>query len=143
METSQISQAFLHATAPAFILGAVAGFVAILMGRLNLIIERMEAVAAAATAAAERGIPPTELPRLRRRAKLMNDAIYYAVLSAICTTMLVVLSFGAALFGLQHEPGAALMFVLALGLMTTSLVCFAREVRLAISEYERFVVDHW
>jgi hypothetical protein len=63
----------------------------------------------------------SDLPRLKRRAKLMNDAIYFAVGSALCTTVLVILAFVTALLGLRH--GA-------------SLVTLGREVRIALTEYD-------
>ena len=68
----------------------------------------------------------------------MNDAIYLAVGSAICTTLLVILAFASALFGFRHEPGAAAMFILALALMCASLLTLAREVRMALTEYDHF-----
>ena len=40
-QTDQLSQVIAHATAPSFLLGAVSGFVAVLMGRMNGIIERI------------------------------------------------------------------------------------------------------
>jgi len=48
------------------------------------------------------------------------------------------LLFAAALFGIRHEPGAAVMFVLALGLMGTSLLTLAREVRIALTDYDHY-----
>ena len=116
-QTEQLSQVIAHATAPSFLLGAVSGFVAVLMGRMNGIIDRIRALNAIADNDQSRSYLKEDLPRLKRRAKLMNDAIYLAVGSAICTTLLVILAFASALFGMRHEPGAAVMFMLALGLM--------------------------
>ena len=137
-QTDQLSQDIAHATAPSFLLGAVSGFVAVLMGRMNGIIERIRTLNAIPDDDQARAYLKADLPRLKRRAKLMNDAIYLAVGSAICTTLLVILAFAAALFGIRHEPGAAVMFVLALGLMGTSLLTLAREVRIALTDYDHY-----
>ena len=132
----QLSQVIAQATAPSFLLGAVSGFVAVLMARMNGVIDRIRVVNAIPDDDAARVYLRADLPRLRRRAKLMNDAIHLAVGAAICTTLLVILAFLSALFGLRHEPGAALMFVLALGLMCASLVTLGREVRIALTDYD-------
>ena len=43
--------------------------------------------------------------------------------------MLVIIMFTSALLKFQHEVGAAVLFVIAMGLFTTALVYLAREVR--------------
>ncbi|MFL5338090.1 MAG: DUF2721 domain-containing protein [Geminicoccaceae bacterium] len=137
-QTDQLSQVIAHATAPSFLLGAVSGFVAVLMGRMNGIIDRIRTLNAIADGDQARSYLKADLPRLKRRAKLMNDAIYLAVGSAICTTLLVILAFATALLGSRHEPGAAVMFILALGLMGAALVTLAREVRIALTDYDHY-----
>lgn len=125
-----------HATAPAFLLGAVSGFVAVLMGRMNGIIDRIRTVNGITDEDEARTHLKADLPRLRRRAGLINVSIYLAVGSAICTTILVIIAFVSALFGLRHEPGAAVMFILALALMGAALIMLAREVRIALTDFD-------
>ena len=79
-----------------------------------------------------------DLPRLKARAKLINLAIFLAVGSAICTTLLVIIAFVSAFLGFRHEPGAGLMFVVALGLLGGWLTQLAREVRIALNDYDHF-----
>ena len=43
-DTGQLSQVMAQATAPAFILGAVAGFVSILLGRMTSVIDRIRSL---------------------------------------------------------------------------------------------------
>ena len=61
----QLSHVISEATAPAFVLGAVAGFVSILVGRLTSVIERD-----IADDEDSRAHLKSDLPRLRRRAGL-------------------------------------------------------------------------
>jgi hypothetical protein len=138
VQTEQLAQVIAHATAPSFLLGAVSGFVAVPMGRMNGVIDRIRNVNAIADDDKARAYLKADLPRLKRRAKLMNDAIFLAVGAAICTTLLVILAFASALLGPRHEPGAAVMFVLALALMCGSLITLAREVRIALTEFDHF-----
>jgi hypothetical protein len=77
-----------------------------------------------------------DIPRLKRRARLLNTAIRLALASGISTTLLVVLAFGSALVGLRHEPIAGLLFMLALGLLGAALLTFAREVWIGLNEFD-------
>jgi len=43
-DTAQLSQVMVQATAPAFILGAVAGFVSILLGRMTSVMDRIRSL---------------------------------------------------------------------------------------------------
>jgi len=74
----QLSQVIAHATAPSFLLGAVSGFVAVLMGRMNGIIDRIRNLNAIADDDAARAPLKLDLPRLKARAKLVNMAIFLA-----------------------------------------------------------------
>jgi hypothetical protein len=136
VDLDHLSQVISHATAPAFLLGAVSGFVAVLMSRMNGIIERIRSLNGIADDDEARVRLKADLPRLKRRAKLTNDAIYFAVGSALCTTALVITAFISAVLGFRHEPGAAVLFVLALGLLGVSLFDLGREVRIALSEFD-------
>ncbi len=137
-QAEQLSQIIAQATAPSFLLGAVSGFVAVLIGRMNGVVDRIRSINAIDEADAARADLKTDLPRLVRRAELLNRAIHLAVSSAICTTLLVILAFVSALLGLRHEPGAALMFVLALALMAAALAMLAREVGIALTKYDHY-----
>ncbi len=138
MDLDQLSKVISNVLAPAFLIGAVAGFVAVLVGRMNGIIDRIRMVNGIAADDEARAHLKSDLPRLKRRAKLMNNAIFLAVGSALCTTALVVLAFVTAFLGFRHELGVGLMFVLSLGLLGASLVTLAREVRIALNEYDHY-----
>ena len=134
----QLSQVISQATAPAFLLGAVAGFVSVLIGRLNRIVDR----GASYLAIANDGKNPesekskVEVAVLMRRAKLVNRALEFAVISGICTTVLVIVAFGSAFIGLSHAYGAALLFAVALAFFAASLSCLWMEVRIAVKQLE-------
>jgi hypothetical protein len=79
-----------------------------------------------------------DLPRVMRRAAMMNRAIFWAVIASISVTLLVIVAFVTAFFHLQHERGVAIFFLISLGAFIVSLVDFAREVRIAVSEYDHY-----
>ena len=69
---------------------------------------------------------------------MINRAIFWAVIGSITITLMVIVAFVSAFFGIQHERGVALLFVISLGAFTVSLIDFAREVRIALSEFDGF-----
>ena len=137
-DLQHLAQVISQATAPAFLLGAVSGFLAVLIARLGRVLDRIRALAAIAADDQPRARLKAELPRLKHQARYMNGSIFFAVCSALCTTALVVLAFASALLGYRHEPVVAWVFILALGLMGVSLVYLALEVRLGRAEFELY-----
>jgi hypothetical protein len=133
---SQLSHVISQAAAPAFLLGALAAFIAVLINRLNRIIDRTIFLNGIADEDTARSRLKTDLPRLVRRAAMMNRAIFWAVVGSISITILIIVAFVTAFFQVQHERGVAIFFVVSLCAFTISLVDFAREVRIALSEYD-------
>ena len=133
---SQLSQVISQAAAPAFLLGALAAFIAVLINRLNRIVDRTVILNGISADDAVRSRLKADLPRLMRRAVMINRAIFWAVVASIAVTILIVVAFLTAFFQLQHERGVALFFMLSLSAFTISLIEFAREVRIALSEFD-------
>jgi hypothetical protein len=73
-----------------------------------------------------------DLLRMRQRAILLNNATFFATLSAIFATLLVMVAFVTAFFDIQHERGIAVLFVITLGFFAAAPVNFARETRIAL-----------
>src|SRR5436190_16498779 len=135
---SQLSQVISQAAAPAFLLGAVAAFIAVLISRLNRIIDRAILLNGIADDDIVKSRLKADLPRLMRRAAMMNRALFWAVISSISVTLLVIVAFASAFFEVQHERGVAVLFMISLGAFTISLVDFAREIRIALSEFDHY-----
>jgi Protein of unknown function (DUF2721) len=135
---SQLSEVISQAAAPAFLLGALAAFIAVLISRLNRIVDRTIALNAISDTDTSKSRLKTDIPRLLRRAAMINRAIFRAVIGSITITLMVIVAFVSAFFGIQHERGVALLFVISLGAFTVSLIDFAREVRIALSEFDGF-----
>ena len=125
-DIDHLSEAISHATAPAFMLGAVAAFLSILIARLERIADKNKALRSADT-----NLDPSDelAAAFARRMELLSRAIYLAVLSALATAALLILAFLAGLLGIGHGQVVATMFVLALLLLMASLTQLAREIR--------------
>jgi hypothetical protein len=135
----QLSNVISQVTAPAFLLSAVASTVSILITRLNRIADRYHAISGLPLGDPAAGRGNAELADLSVRAHFMYRAIFWAVGSGICTCLLVIIMFTSALLRFQHEVGAAILFILAMGLFTTALIYLAREVHLShIGSFSRW-----
>ena len=135
---SQLSHVISQAAAPAFLLGAVAAFIAVLISRLNRVVDRTIALNAIADNDSSKSRLKTDIPRLLRRAAMINRAIFWAVISSITIVLMVVVAFVSAFLGIQHERGVALLFIVSLAAFAVSLIDFAREVRIALSDFDHY-----
>lgn len=123
---SALTHVISSATAPAFLLGAVAGFMSILISRLDRVIERKRHFD-------EQGLSEKGDPlKLIERVHLLYLGIYFAVLSALATATLLIVAFMLAFIEVAHEFGVAILFVLALVLLMASLIQFTREIRVGL-----------
>ena len=138
-DPEHISHAMSQAMAPAFSLAAVAAFSSIMHGRMTAVIDRIRSLNEIAEDDTTRGHLKSDIPRLRQRVRLLNNALlnnalHLALLSGICTSLLLVVSFGSAFLHLRHEYGAGLLFFVAIGLLGAALFRFSQEVRIGLHE---------
>ena len=75
-----------------------------------------------------------DLPRLKRRAALLNRSLFSAIVAAIFTAPIIIVAFVSALLQFAHEYGVAILFMVALLTFCASLVDLARETRLALHD---------
>ena len=98
-DAGQLAQVMSQATGPAFVLGAVAAFVAVLLGRMTSVLDRIRSLNEINDGDIARSHLKSDIPRLRQRAKLLNSATHLALLSGLCTAVLLVVGFLSALSG--------------------------------------------
>jgi len=137
-DAGQLSQVMTQATAPAFVLGAVAGFTSILLGRMSSIVDRIRSLNEISDADTSRAHLKSDLPRLRMRVGLLNSATRLALASAVCTCLLLFLGFMSAFLRLPHAYGAGILFALAVVLLGASLFKFGKEVKIGLSEADHY-----
>jgi hypothetical protein len=130
----QLAQVMAQSTAPAFVLGAVAGFVAILQGRITAVIERVRNLNDIRDDDRIRAHLKDDIPRLRHRAQLLNSATQLALASGICTSLLLLVAFVSAFLRFQHVYGAGILFSVAIALLGLALFKFRQEVMIGLTE---------
>ena len=133
---TELSRIIGQITAPAFLLGAVAAFIALLLARLRQVIDRTQELNQIADDDKARAPLKADIPRLHRRARLLNRSVEYAAISAIVVTALMFVAFVSAFIHVQHERGVALLFLVALAFFAAALVNLVRETRIALHEFD-------
>lgn len=131
---AQLSSIIATVAAPAFLLGAVASFISVLVGRMNRVIDRAQFLHAIPSDDGARIHLKADLARLKRRAALLNRALICAIVSSILTGLIIIVAFLSAWFRMPHEYGVALLFIGALGLFCSSLIDLARETRISLRD---------
>jgi hypothetical protein len=130
----QLARIIANVAAPAFLLGAVASFISVLLSRINRVIDRSQFIHGIPDGDVTRSFLKADLPRLRLRAALLNRALYFSIVAAIMTALIIIFAFIGAMLHFAHEYGVAILFVLAMVTFCASLIDLARETRLALHD---------
>ena len=150
METhiSDITQVIQLAVAPVFLLTAIGTLITALNNRLGRVIDRRRVLQerlpggtahpARSSTAHVRDDATTEmhaeLRRLARRARLIYFSILAAVTSALLVCLVVASAFVGALLAVELARLVAVLFILAMGALIVCLGLFLREVYLAVAD---------
>ena len=127
LRADRLAEVIEHTTAPAFLLGAMAAFVAIMLARVENLMRRMNE---------GEHHSAHDLLQTRRRVRLLHWAIFFALCAAIVTILLVV-AFVFGFLNLAHEYGMGTLFFVSFALFLISLALFAQEIRLALKDNDR------
>lgn len=131
-----LSQLISHVVAPAFLLAAVGSFISLLSDRLMAVVVRMRDLARGEDNEFSGPRREEVVLRLRRRATLLNVAIFFGILSGMAALILIIASFAAALLDVHHVWVAALLFILSAFFLLCSVITFAIDVKMAISGHD-------
>lgn len=131
---TDIAHTIQLAVAPVFLLAGIGGILNVLAGRLQRVVDRSRFLATlhGESTGAEHARHVWELRLIDRRIKVVSASIALSVASAIAVCLLVALLFVASLAQLRAGVPVAILFVLAMMMLTAGLIAFAYEVRLAI-----------
>ncbi|WP_018230589.1 DUF2721 domain-containing protein [Methyloversatilis universalis] len=129
-----ITHAIGLAVAPVFLLTALSTLIGTLNNRLGRIIDRRRVVLARGSQPCEDATlsNATELDLLAQRARLIYLAILFSVAAALLVCLVVACAFFGVLFTVVLADLLAVLFVLAMLALITSLSLFLREVFVAV-----------
>ncbi len=123
------------ALTPAFLLVALGQMLNLFSGRLTRIVDRTRALEAVypTSTGADHDRVVAELRVCEKRLAIVGRAILLGVLAAIVVAIMIALLFFTGLLGARSGLVIIIAFLLALALLTGSLLYFVREVHLATS----------
>lgn len=137
-DTARLANIFHTATAPTFFLGAVAGFASLMTSRMSAAMERVRVLNAIREDDLDRAHLRNDRARLLRRAELLKDGIFSALVAGVFATLLLAILFLTEFLGLKYAYGAAFLFIFATFFLGRALVKFAREVNISLDEPDRY-----
>jgi hypothetical protein len=132
---AEIGSVIQLAVAPVFLISGVGIILTVLTNRLARVVDRARLLnESAATSTPERRVEiQAQLKSMARRAKLMNRAITLSTVSALLVGMVVVTLFLGAFVRFNMALPIAALFILGMLTLLAALICFLREVLLAIA----------
>lgn len=133
---NQFSQIINQVVGPAFLLGAVASFIAILIDRMTGVMERIRFINDLPGEGHAKSHLKADTPRLRRRLRLLQRSLLLSIASGAVGALLIIVAFGAALLHRSHVWGTALLFSISMLLLCASLIALALEVMMGLTEYD-------
>ena len=136
-----LTQIISQVVAPAFLLGAVASFIYLFALRMDGVLARIRDLNNIPDKGHARSLLKADLPRLRRRALLIQRANLLSISSGIVAAMLIIIAFGAALSSVNHAWATAVLFMISLSLLCASLVMLFMDVRIGLTEYDLLSVN--
>ena len=143
METhvTDITHAIQLAVAPVFLLTAIATLIMALNNRLGRIVDRRRVIQVRLINPSGVGIAGAnvELGQLSQRIRLVYQAIFSAVVSALLICLVVVNTFLGALLATDLARMVAILFILAMLAMIVCLGFFLREIFVAVRGGSHYV----
>jgi hypothetical protein len=126
------------AVAPVFLLTALGTTLAVFTTRLARIVDRARRVEARLRdeAGTRREGSVRELRSLEGRVKLIHWALTGGTSAALLVCLLIAVAFVGYLFGARVGTAMAILFIAAMAAYVAALLCFLREVFIAISTLE-------
>ena len=145
---TDITQVIQLAVAPVFLLTAIGTLITALNNRLGRVIDRRRVLQERLPDGTAHRAPSSsphvrddattemraELHRLARRARLIYFSILAAVTSALLVCLVVASAFLGALLTVELARLVAVLFILAMGALIVCLGLFLREVFLAVAD---------
>lgn len=123
------------AVAPVFLLTALGTTLSVFTTRLSRIVDRARRIEARLRdeESASRARSLRELGMIEGRVRLIHWAVTLGTTAALLVCLLIAVAFLGYLFDARVGPGMAILFVAAMAAYTGALICFLREVFIAIA----------
>ena len=121
------------AVAPVFLLTGVGAILSVLVNRLGRVVDRFRALESKLTEARDDALATaqTEMATLARRARMIHWAIGLCTGCALLVCMVIATLFIGSITEVEMPGTIAMLFITAMLLLVSGLLCFLREIALA------------
>ncbi len=132
---STVAATIQTAIAPVFLLAGIGAILNVLTGRMSRIVDRVRKLEELhpRSSGPEHDRHVWELRILDKRISVINAALVLCVMSAVAVCLVVALLFVARIVNLQIGTSVAVLFILAMLMLTAGLILFLIEVRISLS----------
>lgn len=134
-QISAIAHVIQLAVAPVFLIAGIGSMLVVLTNRLGRVVDRARKLE---DRLMQTDTPPQartteDLAVLARRARLVHWAIGFCAICALLICTVVVVLFLGAVLDLNFSRAIATLFILAMTAFISGLLCFLREIHVAIT----------
>ncbi len=132
--TSSIAHIIQLAVAPVFLLAGIGSTLSVLTGRLGRIVDRSRSLEERLGSAQVNELMAirTELARLTERKRWINRAITLCTLCALLVCLVIAVLFVGEFVQIRLGIVVATFFILTMTLLVSGLLCFLREIYVAV-----------
>jgi hypothetical protein len=136
LSASGISQIIQLAVAPVFLLTGIGSILGVLTGRLGRIVDRARALEQrlGSSHVTELTAIRTELARLVERKRWINRAIMACTCCALLICLVIAALFVGQFVVVPAGTFVAVIFIIAMVVMIAGLLCFLREIYVAVNK---------
>jgi hypothetical protein len=129
-----VAHAIQQAVAPVFLLTGIGAILSVLAGRVGRVVDRFRLLNEMKGEKEERHLD--EMRVLCQRAHWNHGAITLCTMSALCVSLSIAALFIGAELRIDLSGAVSLLFVTAMLTLISGLLCFLREITLAIGAIE-------
>lgn len=134
--TSSIAHIIQLSVAPVFLLAGIGSLLSVLAGRLGRIVDRSRNLEGRLNSAQVNELMAmrVELARLAERKRWINRAITLCTLCALLVCLVIAVLFVGTFIDIPLGMVVAALFILAMVMLVSALLCFLREIYVAINK---------
>jgi hypothetical protein len=130
-DVTTVAHVIQLAVAPVFLLTGVGAILSVITNRLARIVDRSRVL----SSSAEQKHYSQEMAMLARRARWVQWAVSLCTMSALFICIVIVALFVGSVISIDPSSAVSLLFILAMLTLISGLLCFLREVFLAMGNF--------
>lgn len=135
---SNVAHVIQLAVAPVFLLTGIGGLLSVLVNRLARVVDRFRVLDSEFHQASEAALKVIrqEMQALSQRARMIHWAIGLCTVCALLVCVVIATLFFSAMLGVDLSTTVSVLFILAMLMLVTGLLCFLQEIRIATSSID-------